>query len=60
MKTIKNCLYEFLSSKESNRISSELGVNKEDYKAATKKPYSFLYVDKPKKRIAKKFTGNLT
>ena len=52
------CLYEFPSSKESNRISSELGVSKKDYKAATKKPYSFLYVDKPKKRIAKNFTGN--
>ncbi|CAH3182414.1 unnamed protein product [Porites lobata] len=53
------CLYEFPSSREADRISSELGVNKEDYKAATKKPYSFLYVDKPKKRIAKNFTGNL-
>ena len=30
------CLYEFPSSREANRISSELGVNKEDYKAATK------------------------
>ena len=46
------CLYEFPSSRESNRISSELGVNKEDYKAATKKPYSFLYINKPQKRIA--------
>ena len=54
------CLYEFPSLRESNRISSELGVSKEDYKAATKKPYSFLYVDKPRKRIAKNFTGNLT
>ena len=36
------CLYEFPSSRESNRISSELGVNKEDYKSATRKPYSFL------------------
>ena len=53
------CLYEFPSSREANRISSELGVNKEDYKAATKKPYSFLYVDKPKKRIAKNFVGGL-
>ena len=35
-------LYEFPSSRESNRISSELGVNKEDYKSATRKPYSFL------------------
>ena len=54
------CLYEFRSSRESNRISSKLGVDKETYKAATKKPYSFLYVDKPKKRIAKNFTGNIS
>ncbi|CAH3120763.1 unnamed protein product [Porites lobata] len=51
------CLYEFPSSREANRISSELGVDKEAYKAATRKPFSFLYIDKPKKRIAKNFTG---
>ena len=53
------CLYEFPSSREANRISSELGVDKEMYKAATRKPYSFLYVDKPKKRIAKNFYGSI-
>ena len=53
------CLYEFPSSRESNRISSELGVDKETYKAATRKPFTFLYVDKPRKRIAKNFTGNI-
>ena len=51
------CLYEFPSSREANRISSELGVNKESYRAATKKQYSFLYVDKPKKRLAINFNG---
>ena len=40
-------------------ISRELEVDKKKYKLATKKPYSFLYVDKPKKRIAKNCTGNL-
>ena len=40
------CIYEFPSSREANRISSELGVNKEDYK--------------PIKRIAKNFTGNIS
>ena len=50
------CLYEFPSSREANRISSELGVDKETYKAVTKKRFSFLYVDKPKKKIAKNFT----
>ena len=51
------CLYEFPSSREANRISSELGVNKESYRAATKKQYSFLYVDKPKKPLAINFNG---
>ena len=50
------CLYEFPSSMEANRISSELGVNKDVFKAATQKPFSFLYVDKPKKIISKNFT----
>ena len=36
------CLYEFPSSRESNRISSELGVDKKHCKAATREPYSFL------------------
>ena len=53
------CLFEFPSSREANRISSELGVDKEDYKAATRKQFSFIYVDKPKKRIAKDFYGKL-
>ena len=48
------CLYEFPSSREANRTSSELGVDKEIYRAATKKPFSFLYVDKPRKTYCKK------
>ena len=54
------CLYEFPPSREANRISSELGVDKANYKATTRKPYSFLYVDKPKKVIAKNFNGNIS
>ena len=54
------CLYEFPSSREANRISDEMGVDKEIYREATKKPFTFLYVDKPKKRIAKNFTSNIT
>ena len=53
------CLYEFPSSRESSRISSELGVDTTKYRSATRKPYTFLYVDKPKKVIAKNFTDNL-
>ena len=53
------CIYEFPSSRERNMISSELGVDKEKFKKATKKPYSFLYVDQPKKIIKKNFYGDL-
>ena len=49
------CLYEFPSSRESSSITSELGVDKNVYKAATKQPFSFLYVDKPKKTFARNF-----
>lgn len=38
-------------------ISAELGVSKEKFKAATQKPFSFLYVDKAKKKIKKNFYG---
>ena len=54
------CIYEFPSSRERNMISSELGVDKEKFKKATKEPYSFLYVDKPKKKIKKNFYGNIS
>ena len=54
------CLHEFPSSREANRISFELVVDKEIYKAATREPFTFLYVDKPRKRIAKNFTSNIT
>ena len=53
------CIYEFPSSRERNMISSELGVDKEQFKKATKKPFSFLYVDKPRKRVKRNFTGEL-
>ena len=53
------CLYEFPLSREAKRIADELGVDKETYKEATKKPYSFLYIDKAKKRIAKNFIGKI-
>ena len=53
------CVYEFPSSNERSLISRELGVGKEDYIKATKKPYSFLYVDKPKKLIKRNFYGKI-
>ena len=53
------CIYEFPSSRERNMISSELGVDKEKLKKATKKPFSFMYVDKPRKKVKRNFTGEL-
>ena len=53
------CIYEFSSSRERNMISSELGVDKEKFKKATKKPFSFLYVDKPRKIVKRNFTGEV-
>ena len=53
------CIYEFPSSRERNMISSELCVDKEKFKKATKKQHSFLYVDKPMKKIKKNFYGAL-
>ena len=53
------CVYEFPSSNERSLISRELGVDKKDYIKATKEPYSFLYVDKPKKLIKRNFYGKI-
>ena len=53
------CVYEFPSSNERNLISRELGVDKDQYINATNKPYSFLYVDKPKKLIRRNFYGKI-
>ena len=53
------CIYEFPSSNERSLISRELGVDKEDYIKATQKPYSFLYVDKPKKLVMRNFYGKI-
>ena len=53
------CIYDFPSSRERNMISSELGVDQEKFKKATKKPFSFLYVDKPRKIVERNFTGEL-
>ena len=52
-------VYEFPSTNERNLISRELNVTKDQYDKATKKPYSFLYVDKPKKMVKRNFYGNI-
>ena len=38
------CIYEFPSSRERNMITPELGVDKEKFKKATKKPFNFFFV----------------
>ena len=53
------CIYDFPSSRERNIISSELGVDKEKYKKATREQYDFLYVDKPRKKLKRNFIGKL-
>ena len=50
------CIYDFPSSRERNMISSEIGVDKEKFKKATKEPYSFICVDKPRKKVKRNFT----
>ena len=52
-------VYDFPIKKERDMISRELNVTKNQYENATKNPYSFLYVDKPKKIVKKNFYGNI-
>ena len=49
------CLFDFPSNNERSLICRELGINKNDYIKATSEPYSFLYIDKPRKKNGKKF-----
>ena len=53
------CVYDFPSSNERGLISRELSVEKDKYIKATKEPFSFLYVDKPMKRINRNFYGTI-
>ena len=53
------CVYDFPSSNERSLISRELGVDKDKYIKAKKEPFSFLYVDKPMKRINRNFYGTI-
>ena len=53
------CIYDFPSNNEKDMICRELGVTKDQYLKATKKPYSFLYVDKPMKTVKRNFFGNI-
>ena len=52
-------VYEFPSNNERNLISRELNVTRDQYERATQIPYSFMYVDKPKKMVKRNFYGNI-
>lgn len=53
------CIYDFPSNNEKSMICRENGISKEQYKRATEDPYSFLYIDKPRKFITKNFNENI-
>ena len=52
-------LYEFPSANEKSLICRENSIPKESYEKATKEPYSFVYVDKPRKFITKNFNEKI-
>ena len=52
------CFFD-VPTRERNMLSSELGVEKEQFKKATKKQYDFLYVDRPRKKVKKNFYGKI-
>ena len=51
------CLFDAQDTREASAISHDLGIKPEQYESATRETYSFLYVDKPRKRCAKNFFG---
>jgi len=53
------CIYEFPSANEKSLLCPENNVDKKLYEKATNDPYSFLYIDKPRKFTAKNFNEKL-
>ena len=53
-------IFEFPSANEKSLICRENGVSKELYDQATKEPFSFLYIDKPRKLTTKNFNEKLS
>ena len=54
-----HCIFEFPSNNEQSMICRELGINKKDYLKATSDPFSFLYIDKPRKFVTKNFNEKI-
>jgi len=54
-----HCIFEFPSNNEQGMICRELGISKNDYLKATADPFSFLYIDKPRKFVTKNFNEKI-
>ena len=54
-----HCIFEFPSNNEQSMICRELAINKNDYLKATADPFSFLYIDKPRKFVTKNFNEKI-
>ena len=52
-------IYEFPSANEKSLICRENSILKESYEKATEEPYSFVYIDKPRKFITKNFNEKI-
>ena len=52
-------IYEFPSNNEKSLICRENNVSKQSYEKATGDPYSFIYIDKPRKFKTKNFNGTI-
>ena len=52
------CIFDFPSSRERNMISSELGVDKEKFKTATKKSISFCMLTNQRKNLKEMLLEN--
>ena len=52
-------IYEFPSANERALICRENSISKEPYEKATKEPFSFIYIDKPRKFVTKNFNEKI-
>ena len=52
-------IYEFPSANERCMICRENSIPKELYEKATKEPFSFIYIDKPRKFVTKNFNEKI-
>ena len=52
-------IYEFPSANERALICRENSIPKELYEKATKEPFSFIYIDKPRKFVTKNFNEKI-